>query len=152
MLRLPVLGPRTQTPPFAKERQVLHPTQFKVNEAWVAFRLNDEPIHTQLDGDFHFFALMDAASGFILNSAPVPVEQAEPTRLESLRLLKEAQTHKQRWPKTLFVSSEQPARFLVAEAEVLGIEVIGAQEVRLGHLIDEAQEGFRERFGGQGAQ
>ena len=50
---------------------MLHPNQFQVNEAWIAFKLNDEPIHAELDGDFSFLALMDAASCFILSSAPV---------------------------------------------------------------------------------
>lgn len=131
---------------------MLHPTQFKVNEAWVAFKLNDEPIRTEQDGDFHFLALMDAASCFILSSAPVPITQAEPTQLESMRLLKEAQTHKKQWPRTLFVPTEQPAQFLVAEAELLGIEVLRVPEEQLVPLIGEAQEGFRERFGSRGGQ
>ena len=37
---------------------MLHPGQFEVNEAWVAFRLNDAPIHTERDGDFDCIALI----------------------------------------------------------------------------------------------
>jgi hypothetical protein len=48
---------------------VLHPNQFQVNEAWIVFKLNDEPLHTVRDGDFDFIALMDAASGFIVSSS-----------------------------------------------------------------------------------
>jgi hypothetical protein len=47
---------------------VLHPEQFEVNEAWIAFQLNGAPIRTEDDGDFNFIALMDAASCFILGS------------------------------------------------------------------------------------
>lgn len=126
---------------------MLYPTQFTVNEAWVVFRLNDEPIHTQQDGDFHFLAIMDAASCFILSSTPVSAEQAEPMQLDSLRLLKEAQAHQKRWPKTLFVPTEQPAQFLVAEAEMLGIEIFRVPELQLIPLIGEAQKDFRDRFG-----
>ena len=131
---------------------MLQPSQFKVNEAWIVFKLNDEPIHTVQDGDFHLLALMDAASGFLLSSAPVPAQQAEPTQLESKRLLKEGQAHKKRWPKTLFVPKEQSAQFLAEEAERLGIEVVRVAEEELLPFISEAREGFMERFGGQGAQ
>jgi hypothetical protein len=127
---------------------VLHPNQFKVNEAWIAFKLNDDPIHTERDGDFDFLALMDAASCFILGFTPVPARQAEPTPLESKRLLKEGQTHKKRWPKTLFIPAEQPARFLVEEAERVGIGVVRIAEEQLSPFIGEA----RELFGSRGAQ
>ncbi|MED5622480.1 hypothetical protein [Ideonella sp. BN130291] len=131
---------------------MLHPNQFKVNDAWLAFQLNDEPIHTERDGDFNFFALMDAASCFILSSTPVAATQGEPAQLEVKRLLKEGQAHKKQWPKTLFVPTEQVARFLIAEAEQLGIGVVRVAEVELLPFIGEAQEGFRERFGGQGTR
>ena len=131
---------------------MLHPNQFQVNEAWIAFKLNDEPIHTEQDGNFDFIALMDAASCFILSSAPVPTTLAEPTQIESRRLLKQGHAHKKQWPKTLFVPTEQPAQFLAAEAERLGIEVIRVAEVQLLLFIGEAKEGFRERFGSGDAQ
>jgi hypothetical protein len=131
---------------------VLHPNQFKVNEAWIAFKLNDEPLHTEQDGDFDFLALMDAASCFILGFTPIPAKQAEPTQLESKRLLKEGQAHKKRWPKTLFVAAEQPAQFLVAEAERLGIDAVRVAEEQLSAFIDEVREGFWEHLGGRGAQ
>ncbi len=48
---------------------MLHPNQFQVNEAWIAFQLNDAPIHTRSDGDFNCIALMDAASCFMMSWA-----------------------------------------------------------------------------------
>ena len=131
---------------------MLHPSQFEVNEAWIAFRLNDEPIHTEQDGDFDFIALMDAASCFILGFTAVPAAQLEPTQLESKRLLREGQAHKKRWPKTLFVPTEQRAQFLVVEAEGLGIEVARVAEERLSVFIDDVRESFWEHLGSRGAQ
>src|SRR5690606_19414863 len=100
---------------------VQHPNQFEVDEAWIAVQLNDQPIHTQQDGDFNFLALMDAASCFILASTLVAATQAEPTRREAKRLLKEGQVHEKRWPKTLFIPSGQGAQSMIAEAGRLGI-------------------------------
>jgi len=127
---------------------VLHPSQFQVDEAWIAFKLNDQPIHTEQDGDFDFLALMDAASCFILGFATIPATRDEPTQLDSKRLLQQGHAHKQQWPQTLFVPTEQPARFLAAEAERLGIGVVRVAEDQLLLFIGEARESFRERFGG----
>lgn len=131
---------------------MLHPNQFHVNEAWIAFKLNDAPIRTDRDGDFNFIALMDAASCFILSSAPVSVSAAEPSKLEAGRLLTEGQAHKQQLPKTLFIPSDQPARFLTVEAERQGITVVRVPEDQLLLFIGEARDSFRERFGGGGTQ
>jgi hypothetical protein len=125
----------------------MHPNQFAVNEAWLVFKLNDEPIHTERDGAFNFLALMDAASCFILSSTPVSASQVEPTQLESRRLLKEGQSHKKRWPKTLFVPTDLAAQFLSAEAEQLGVRVVRVPEDQLSAFITEARQGFREHFG-----
>ncbi len=126
---------------------MLHPSQFQVNEAWVIFKLNDVPIHTEEDGDFNFIALMDAASCFILSSISTPVSSVEPSSLESRRLLKEGQAHKNQVPMTLFIPDDQPAASLSAEAERQGITVVRVPEHQLLLFIGEAREGFRERFG-----
>ncbi len=129
---------------------MLHPNQFQVNEAWIVFKLNDEPIHTKQEGDLYFLALMDAASCFILGSAPVAAMAAELTQMESRRLLQEGKAHKMQLPKTLFVPTELPAQSLVEEAERVGIEVVRVEEFQLLIFIGEAREGFKERFGGGG--
>ena len=131
---------------------MLHPNQFKVNEAWIAFRLNDAPIRTESDGDFNCVALMDAASCFILGSTFVPSNKAEPSKLEARRLLKEGEAHKQELPKTLFIPSDQPANILALEAEQRNITVVRVQEDQLLLFIGEARESFNERFSGGSVQ
>jgi len=127
---------------------MLHPNQFQVNEAWIAFQLNDAPICTETDGDFNCIALMDAASCFILASTLVPTNEPEPSKLEARRLLKQARAHKHEMPKTLFVLSEQPASTLTLEAERQKLIVVRVPEDQLLLFIGEAREEFRERFGG----
>jgi len=127
---------------------VLHPNQFHVNEAWIAFKLNDAPVSTDADGHFNLLALMDAASCFILSSALVPVSAAGPSEVEAKRLLKEGQARKQQLPTTLFISSDQPAKLLIVEAERQGITVVRVPDDQLVMFIGEARDGFRERFGG----
>lgn len=125
---------------------MLHPSQFQVSEAWIVFKLNGAPIRTEQDGNFDFVALMDAASCFILGSAPVSTKVAELSRVESRRLLEEGHAHKEQWPQTLFVPDDQPAHHLSAEAERHGITVVQVSEDQLLSFIGEAREGFREHF------
>lgn len=101
---------------------MLQPDQFQVNEAWIVFKLNDEPIHTEADGDFDFIAILDAASCFIVSMSPVPASAGEPTEMESRRLLKQGQAHRNQLPKTLFVPADLEARYLQLEAERRGVE------------------------------
>jgi hypothetical protein len=127
---------------------MLHPKQFEVNEAWIAFRLNNAPIRTERDGDFNCIALMDAASCFILGSEFIPTTAAEPTRAQFRRLLSAAKRDKQQLPKTLFVPREDVADRVTLEAAHQSIDVVRVPESELLIFIGEAREGFAERFEG----
>lgn len=127
---------------------MLHPNQFAVNEAWIAFRLNDEPIQTKQDGSFNCICLMDAASCFILGNAMIPAHDPEPSQLESLRLLETGQAHKKEFPKTLFVPTGQFQTHLSAQAKDKGIEVVSVEEDQLLVFIGEARQGFKEHVQG----
>lgn len=127
---------------------MLHPNQFHVNEAWIAFKLNDAPVHTESDGEFNLIALMDAASCFILSFLPVPVKAKEPSKLEARQLLKEGEAHKQQLPGTLFIPSTLPMSLLTVEAERQGIKVVRVPEDHLSVFLGEARDSFREHFGG----
>ena len=131
---------------------MLQPNQFQINEAWIAFKINDEPIPTELEGDFNFITLMDAASCFILGSVQVAADIAEPSQMESRRLLNEGRAHKMQFPRILFLPTELPAQFLAAEAERVGIDVVRVEEYQLLVFIDEARKAFREHFGSDSAQ
>ena len=123
---------------------MLHPTQFQVNEAWIAFQLNESPVHAGEDGDFNLLALMDAASCFLLSNALVPASANEPSKLEARSLLRKGRAHKKELPKTLFIPRDQPASLLAAEAERQGITVVRVPEDQLLLFTAEAREGFKE--------
>ena len=125
---------------------MLHPKQFEVNEAWIAFRINNAPIRTELDGDLNCIALMDAASCFILSSEFIPVTAEEPTQDDLRRLLENAQRHKQQLPRTLFVLDGEVTDLLTREATQQNIDVVRVSESELLIFIGEARQGFAERF------
>ena len=123
---------------------MLHPNQFQVNEAWIAFQLNDEPIHTEQDGSFNCIGLMDAASCFILGTELVPVNEREPSQLQTRRLLKAGWAHKKRLPVTLFVPKGQFQDVIPTEAKRQGVSVVPVPETQLLVFIGEARQGYRE--------
>jgi hypothetical protein len=131
---------------------MLHPSKFKVNEAWIVFRLNEAPISTETDGDFNVIALMDAASCFILGTEFVSVTSAEPSEMEVKRLIKSGKSHKQQLPKTLYIPDNQAADVLCTEAERNGIAVVRVPEDQLLVFISEAREGLKEHIGGGSVQ
>ena len=126
---------------------MLHPDQFTVNEAWIAFRLNTAPIQTAADGVFNCLALMDAASCFMLGSELISTSADEPSQMEVRRLLKQGQSHKQQLPKRLFVAREEPSESIAREAKRQKISIVLVPESELLIFIGHAREGFRERFG-----
>jgi hypothetical protein len=131
---------------------MLHPSEYQVNEAWIAFRLNEAPISTERDGDFNVIALMDAASCLILGAEFVPVTFSEALEMEAKRLLKSGKSHKQQLPKTLYIPETLAADVLRTEAERNGIVVVRVPEKQLLVFIGEARKGFKEHMGGPGVQ
>jgi hypothetical protein len=125
---------------------VLNPSQFQVNEAWIIFRLNDAPIHTDQDGSFNCIGLMDAASCFMLDSAFVPADKQELSKSEARRLLKAGWSHKEEFPATLFIPAGQFQTNMPAEAKREGISVVPIDENQLLVFISEARQSFREHF------
>ena len=127
---------------------MLEPNQFKENEAWVAFQLNDDPVRTLQDGNFNCVALMDAASGIILGTAFVSVAEQEPPALELRRLFETSVERSNCNPVTLFIPKGKYQSAVPAEAKRHGIEVVPVQESELVALSGEARQGFREHFQG----
>jgi len=133
---------------YWNNRPMLHPSQFEVNEAWIAFRLNHAPVRTVRDGDFNCIALMDAASCFILCFEFAAADATQLSQMQSRRLLEKARSHKQQLPRTLFVPTEDAADLLTSEATRQGIDVVRVAESELLIFVGEAREGFAERFAG----
>jgi hypothetical protein len=126
---------------------MLHPNNYRVDETWVAFQLNDAPIPTEQDGDFNCLVLMDAASCYIVSSAMISAEEAEPSLMESKRMLKQGKEQNGAFPLELLIPEELCARVLAAEAERQGIGVVRLPESELRVYTEETRKVFRKKFG-----
>ena len=124
----------------------LHPSQFQVNEAWIAFQLNETPISAGKDGAFNCLCLMDAASCYILGTKLISSSEAEPSQTQARDMLAAAWAKKGEFPQTLFVPTGRFQGTLKAEAERLGMAVVFAPEDQLRVFIGEARDGYREHM------
>ena len=127
----------------------MHPNQFQVNEAWIAFKLNDAPIRTAQDGSFNCVCLMDAASCFILANSFFSNHESEPSTIEVRHLIETGRAHRQELPAKLFVPTGQFPTHLPEEAELQGITVVRVPEGKLIPFIREAREGFKQYVAAQ---
>ena len=127
---------------------MLLPDQFEINEAWIAFKLNDAPVSTEEDGDFNVLALMDVASCYILGTEFVSTGSAGPSELESMRLISSGHSQEHPLPRKLFIPTNLAADSLCVEAEQHGIAVVHVPEKELLVCIGEAREGFKEHVSG----
>lgn len=128
---------------------MLHPNQFHVNEAWIAFQLNGAPIVTIRDGSFNCVCLMDAASCYIMGHVMVPSDQSEPSALEAKRLLKLGWSHKKAYPAKLIVPAGSYQNDLAAEAKRQNIAFVPAPASHLRSFTSDARQGFREFLSGK---
>lgn len=137
---------RKAAPEDSPVKSVLHPNQFQVNEAWIAFQLNETPISAGRDGAFNCICLMDAASCYLLGTELIPTSEAEPSQTQARDMLTAAWAKKEEFPRTLFVPTGQFQGTLKAEAERLGLAVVSAPEDQLLVFIGEARDGYREHM------
>jgi len=125
---------------------MLHPSQFQANEAWIVFRLNDVPIRTERDGDFHCLALMDAASTLILGMTLFPAGEDGPSDKDVRRLLRDGHARQREWPVTLFVPAGLSTNVPAPGTGQRGMDVVRVPEDQLLPVIGEARASYRERF------
>lgn len=120
---------------------MLKPSEFQVNEVWIAFRANDEPIFVQ-DVPYDCHVLMDAGSVYVFGFVLSPRDKA-PDGGEVAVLLDKAKRSKGTWAKKLIVTGDGKAESVFmtyAKEKGLAVEVVPISQML--PIIGELKKSF----------
>jgi len=129
----------------------IDPSSFSQNETWILFRLNERPICTEADGDFHAMAIMEAASGIILGVEMVPITHEEISELQARRLLSASANKAGDRPTFLFIGSEEQADQISSAAGTMKIEVKRVPARDFSEITGQARDSFAKHVSGRGS-
>jgi hypothetical protein len=105
---------------------MLTPDQFKISEAWIAVRINEEFLFIK-DEPYDIYVLMDAASTYVLGHVLSKVVDESPYYKDIEALFKEAWEAKKQWAEKLIVPENSIAESVFriqAEKNGLSIEIV----------------------------
>jgi len=125
----------------------LDPNQFKVNEVWIAFRVNESFLSVQ-EEPYDIYVLMDAASAYVLGHLISRVVDEAPHEKDVSNLFNEAWGVKRQWPNKLIVPEDDPAGIVFQEqAEKNGLSFATVPLSDLSPVIGDLKELFASGFG-----
>jgi len=128
---------------------MLTPNQFQVNEAWIVFKLNDEPLNLA-EGQFNMYVVMDSGSTYVFGQlfAKLPSSSPAPSDIEDIfkKVFAEAKT----WPSKLIVASNIPENNNFTKvAKRHGIVVQRVPESKLYSFINPVKESIPSAIFGE---
>lgn len=125
---------------------MLHPNQFKVNQAWISVRLNDELIYVQ-DDPYDMYILLDAASTYIFGPVFCRTEDDGPEISEIEELFNKAAALKNTYPGELIVPDDfAPKKQFKAICDKYKIPFREVPKADLSMIVDEIKDLFQNTF------
>ena len=127
---------------------MLTPDQFRVNEVWIALRVNEEFLFVK-DEPYDIYVLMDAASAYVLGHVLSRVVDEAPHESDVKVLFKKAWEAKNQWAEQLIVAEDSKAEGVFrTEAERIGLSVriVALSELEL--IVGPLKESFASDFMG----
>ena len=125
---------------------MLTPDQFKVNEAWIAVRINEEFLFVK-DEPYDIYVLVDAASAYVLGHVLSKVVDESPDVKDVEALFREAWEAKRQWAEKLIVPENSIAENVFriqAEKNGLSIEIVPLSDLE--PIIGPLKELFASDF------
>jgi len=110
---------------------MLTPNQFRVNEAWIAVRINEEFLFVK-DEPYDIYVLMDAASAYVLGHVLSRVVDEAPHENDVEALFRKAWEAKNQWAEKLIVTENSIAENVFrtqAEKNGLSFEIVPLSEL-----------------------
>ena len=127
---------------------MLIPNQFRVNEAWIAFRANDKFFFIKNE-PYDIYALIDVASCFVLGYILSKVTNGIPSEKDVQDLFKQAWTAKGLWAEKLILSENSTTQNIFrkqAEQNGLRVEIVPLSDLEL--IVTPVKESFASAFTG----
>ncbi|MCD6305913.1 MAG: hypothetical protein J7M32_06445 [Deltaproteobacteria bacterium] len=127
------------------------PDQFRVNEAWIGVRINEEFLFVA-DMPYDVYVLMDAASAYVLGYVLSKVVDEGPQEKDIEDLFQKAWSAKRQWADRLIVPEGSVAeRAFRGKAEEKGLSVETVPLCDLEVIVGPLKESFDADFMGRNA-
>ena len=125
---------------------MLNPNQFRVNEAWIAVRINEEFLFVK-DEPYDIYVLMDAASAYVLGYVLSQVVDEAPHENDVEALFRKAWEAKNQWAEKLIVTENSIAEHVFrtqAEKNGLSFEIVPLSDLE--PIVGPLKESFASDF------
>ena len=125
---------------------MLTPDQFRVNEAWIAVRVNEAFLFVR-DEPYDIYMLMDAASAYVLGHVLSRAVDEAPDEKEIEALFKKAWEAKNQWAETLILTEDSIAEDVFrtqAEKNGLSVKIVSISDLE--PIIAPLKESFASDF------
>jgi hypothetical protein len=127
---------------------MLTPDQFRVNEVWIAVRVNEAFLFVK-DEPYDIYVLMDAASAYVLGHVLSRVVDEAPHEKEVEALFRKAWEAKNQWAEKLVVTENSIAENVFrtqAEKNGLYFEIVPLSDLE--PIVGPLKESFASDFMG----
>lgn len=127
---------------------MLTPDQFRVNEVWIALRVNEEFLFVK-DEPYDIYVLMDAASAYVLGHVLSRVVDEAPHEKDVEALFRKAWEAKNQWAEQLIVTENSTAEDVFrtqAEKNGLSVKIVPLSELE--PIVGPLKESFASDFMG----
>ena len=127
---------------------MLTPSQFRVNEAWIAIRVNEAFLCVK-DEPYDIYVLIDAASAYVLGHVLSRVVDEAPNERDVKALFRKAWEAKNQWAEQLILTgNSKPDGVFRTQAERNGLSVKIVPLSELEPIVSPLKESFVSDFMG----
>ena len=127
---------------------MLTPSQFRVNEAWIAIRVNEAFLYVK-DEPYDIYVLIDAGSAYVLGHVLSRVVDEAPNERDVKALFRKAWKTKNQWAEQLILTgNSKPDGVFRTQAERNGLSVKIVPLSELEPIVSPLKESFVSDFMG----
>ncbi len=125
---------------------MLTPDQFRVNDVWIAIRVNEDFLFVK-EEPYDMYVLMDAASAYVFGHVLSRVVDEAPLEKDVETLFTKAWSAKCQWAKKLIVPEDSIAKdVFMSQAEKNGLAFDTVQVSELSPIVGPLKELFATGF------